>query len=300
MEKSKKLLGFTSIIIAALIFGFTPLLSKLTYSEGNNPSMLVFLRSFISIPVLFILLKYKKISFKLPKKDISNIFWYSLFTSTITAFLLYSSYNYIPIGVATTLHYVYPILVTVILVLFYKEKISTLKLVILIISFVGVSMFFEGNIASINKIGLIIAFLSGLSYGISLIIMDKSGIKRLYPFLVTFYCCLFSAICVIFILLATNTFTLALSNKAWVYSIIISITVSTIAITLMQIGVKYVGPTTSAILLMLEPIISIITGVIALNERCTVKTIIGCCLILSAVLTLTIFGNKDKKQNISS
>lgn len=300
MKKSERFIGFISIITAAIIFGLTPILSKITYIEGSNPSMLVFLRSCISIPVLLVILKAKKISFKISNKNLLNIFLYSIFTSTITAFLLYSSYSYIPVGIATTVHYVYPMLVAVILAVFFKEKISKLKLVTLIVSFIGISLFFDGDITSINKTGIIIAFTSGLSYGISLIIMDKSEIKTLYPFLVTFYCCLFSSICMIIILLTTDTFTLQLSTKAWFYSFIISLTVSTIAITLLQVGIKRIGPTTTAILLMFEPISSITIGTIALNENCTFKTIVGCSLILISVLFYTIFDKRIKNELSSS
>lgn len=290
MNKAK---GFICVLTAAFIFGFTPILGKLTYYGGSNPIMLVFLRNLISIPILYATLKFKHVSIKVPNEKKKKLFIYSLLTTTLTALLLYSSYTFVSVGMATTVHYVYPILVALILVIFFKEKISAVKIISLAISFIGILMFFDGELTAYSIFGLIIAFVSGIAYGLGLIYMDKSGLKETYPFLVTFYSCIFSSVIIFFVALVTQKFTLALTPTAWLYSIIISILVSALATTFMQIGVKYIGPTTTAILCMFEPITSVLLGIMFLDEPCTVKSVIACVLILSAVIILTVF--KDKK-----
>lgn len=294
-----KIKGTICVIFAAVIFGFMPILSKLTYIGGSNSFMLVLLRSLLCLPVLFFMLKLKGISLNVPFKILVKFFIYSIFTTTLTALLLFSSYNYVSVGIATTIHYVYPILVALILFIFFKEKISIVKLICLAISFAGILMFFDGK-ANINQIfGLIIAFISGLSYSLSLIYMDKGGIKDYYPFLVTFYSCLYTSVTMIIVTIATGKFTLNLSANAWIYSFILSILVSVIAVTFMQIGVKCIGPTTTAIICMLEPITSVILGILLFKEPCTLKSIIGCTLIIAAVLALSLKKEKNKnKRNI--
>ncbi|QSX05033.1 DMT family transporter [Sedimentibacter sp. zth1] len=295
MNKAK---GFSCVITAAVIFGFMPILSKLTYFGGSNPIMLVFLRSFLCIPILYSILRVKKITIKVPKKILFKFFIYSIVTTTLTALLLYTSYNYVSVGIATTIHYVYPIIVGLILVIFFKEKISILKIICLAISFSGILLFFDGNTSNGSLIGLFIAFLSGVSYSLSLIYMDKGGIKGYYPFLVTFYSCLFTSITMFFVSIITKSFTLSITPSGWLYSFILSIIVSVIAVTFMQIGVQNIGPTTTAILCMFEPITSIILAILLFNEPCTFRNILGCSLIIFAVLLLTIFDNK--KESISN
>lgn len=289
MDKTK---GFICVTISAFIFGFTPILSKLTFSGGSNAIMLVFLRNIMCLPILYIILKYKNVSLKITKIDLKKLFFLSLFTTILTALLLYGSYSFISVGMATTVHYVYPILVALVLVIFFKEKISKIKIFSLIISFVGVLLFFDGKMSS-SFIGLFIAFASGISYGVALIYMDKSGLKDYYPFLVTFYSCVFASIVLFFITILTGKFTLSLTGTAWLYSFIVSVLTSVIAITFMQIGVRNIGPTTTAILCMFEPITSVILGILLLDEPCTFKGILGCILILIAVLILSIFKEKQ-------
>ncbi len=288
MNKTK---GFLCVTIAAFIFGFT---SKLTFAGGSNAIMLVFLRNILCLPILYGILKYKKVSLKVTRTEGKKLFTLSIFSTILTALLLYGSYSFISVGMATTVHYVYPILVALILVICYKEKISRIKVAALFISFIGVLMFFDGELSA-SFVGLFIAFTSGISYGFALIYMDKSGLKNYYPFLVTFYTCLSASVVIFIIAAISGKLTFDLTATAWLYSLIVSILTSVIAITFMQIGVKYIGPTTTAILCMFEPITSVILGIILLNEPCTFRSILGCILILLAVLILSIFKEKEKE-----
>lgn len=292
MNKTK---GFICVIISAFIFGFTPILCKMTYSGGSNSIMLVFLRNSMSLPIMYAILKYNKVSLKISMQEFSKLLILSVFSTILTALLLYISYNYISVGMATTVHYVYPILVALVLAIFFKEKINKIQIFSLIISFIGVLMFFDGD-SSLNFAGLFIAFASGIAYGMALIYMDKSGLKDYHPLLVTFYTCLLASVVLCLVAIISGNFTIALTPTAWMYSFIVSIFTSVIAISFMQIGVKNIGPTTTSILCMFEPITSVLMGIIILKEPVTFKSILACALILIAVLILTIF--KEKKYNL--
>lgn len=292
MNKTK---GFLCVIISAFIFGFTPILCKLTYSGGSNAIMLVFLRNSMSLPIMYAILKYKKISLKINLKEFKGLFILSIFSTILTALLLYISYNFISVGMATTVHYVYPILVALVLFIFFKESITKIQILSLIISFIGVLLFFDGG-SSLNFMGLFIAFASGISYGIALIYMDKSGLKDYHPLLVTFYTCVFASVILFLVTIISGKFTLSLTPTAWIYSFIVSILTSVIGISFMQIGVRNIGPTTTSILCMFEPITSVLMGIVLLNEAISFKSILACILILTAVLILSIF--KEKNNNL--
>jgi drug/metabolite transporter (DMT)-like permease len=290
MNKTK---GFLCVIISAFIFGFTPILCKLTYSGGSNAIMLVFLRNSMSLPIMYAILKYKKVSLKINREEFKKLFILSIFSTILTALLLYIAYDFVSVGMATTVHYVYPILVALVLAIFFKERITKIQVFSLTISFIGVLLFFDGG-SSLNFAGLFIAFASGISYGMSLIYMDKSGLKDYHPLLVTFYTCFFASIVLFLVNIISSNFTLSLTPSAWIYSFIVSVLTSVIGISFMQIGVRNIGPTTTSILCMFEPITSVIMGIILLNESISFKNILACILILIAVLILSIFREKNK------
>ena len=117
MNKTK---GLTFGILAGFIYGFTPILGKLTYLEGSNPISLTFYRNLLSLPFFFVMLKYNNVPLKVKKSQLKRLSILGLLTS-VTALSLYGSYNYISVGMSTTIHYIYPVLVTAACIIIFGD-----------------------------------------------------------------------------------------------------------------------------------------------------------------------------------
>jgi drug/metabolite transporter (DMT)-like permease len=289
MNKTK---GILSVVLAAFIYGFTPILAKLTYLEGSNTLSLTFYRSFFSLPLLIVILKHNKIPLRITKYELGKLSILGILGPALTAITLYGAYNYISVGMASTIHYVYPVLVTLTCILIFKEKVSKEKIIALIFSTIGVLMFFEGYFTG-SVIGIIIALLSGVVYGAFILFMDKSKINVMYPFKITFYTCLIASIFLFIYGIITNQLVFKMTSLGWTYTCLIAFFVSVFANTLMPIAVKNVGATATSILGMFEPITSVILGIMFLAEPFTLKNVIGCSLILIGVLIITIAKDKN-------
>lgn len=292
MNKTK---GLTFGILAAFIYGFTPILGKLTYLEGSNSISLTFYRNFLSIPLLFVILKYKNIPIAINKSEAKKLAILGSMGSTLTALTLYGAYNYISVGMTTTIHYIYPVLVTVACILIFKEKISKEKTVALILSTAGIMMFFEGDF---SIIGVTLALVSGIVYAAHILFIDKSGLNAMYPFKITFYAAIFSSVYLFIFGVASNNLVFKMSPIGWFFTFLVAFFVSFLANTFIPIGVKNVGPTVTSIVGMFEPITSIILGILFLNEPITKRNILACVLILSGVLIVTLA--KEKKIDMKS
>lgn len=287
MNKTK---GLIFGILAGFIYGFTPILGKLTYLEGSNPISLTFYRSLLSIPFFFAMLKYKKIPLKININQLKKLAILGLFAS-MAALNLYGAYNYISVGMSTTIHYIYPVLVAAACIIVFNEKISKDKVVSLILSTLGISLFFEG---SINITGIFIAFLSGVFFAAYLLFMDKSGLNSIYPFKITFYTAIFTSVYIFIFGIISKTLVITMTFTGWSYTILVAFFVSFFANTFVALAVKYVGPTVTSIVGMLEPITSIVMGIFFLSEPVTLRNIIACVLILLGVLIVTL--SKEKKM----
>lgn len=115
------------------------------------------------------MLKYNNVPLKVTKSQTKQLAILGLLASA-TALSLYGSYNYISVGMSTTIHYIYPVLVTAACIIIFGEKISRDKVVSLILSTMGITLFFEG---SINITGILIAFMSGVFCRIFIIYGQK-------------------------------------------------------------------------------------------------------------------------------
>jgi len=298
MSKNKQLKGSILIMSCSLFWGFTPILAKLTYSMGNNAINMAFLRNFLALPILFLILIFRKISFKLDIKELFTLLILGTFNAFTTIFL-YMSYSYVSVGVATTLNCSYPIFVMIGSIIFLKQDTSKKKIFSLIVTMLGIGMFFSITGSQDNPLaGTLIALLSSMCYAIYVLLFDKTNLKKHNAFKLTFYICIVNSLCCFIFGLIQNQITLNLPQLVWIYSTIIAILCSVLCITFFQLGIKYVGSVTTSILGMTEPIASIVLGILFLNESMTWQKFIGCLLIVIGILILQI--NKKKINSLKN
>ena len=278
--------GIALVILSAVIFGITPTMAKYTYTNGSNPVMMTMFRSLLPIPIILAVLLIKKIPIKIPAKELGKISVIALIGSTVTSVMLNMSYNYIPVGMSTTLHFVYPTFVSVLCFLFYKEHIDRTKILALIISSAGILCFFQGGAGS-SFVGILLALGSGLTYAFYMVSVDKWGIKDMHPMVFSLYTCLFVSAYTFLYGTMTNQVTFDLTPLSCVYNFIVAVSGSVGANAFLQVGIRYTGASTSAILSMFEPITSVACGVLILHESLSGIKLFGCTLILIAVYLLT-------------
>ena len=284
------------MIISGIVFGCMPLMAKIVFKNGGNPINLAFWRFFISIFPLYIIVKRNKnVSLKLTKREIKQIILLGSVGYSGTAVLIYLSYNYISSGMATTLHFVYPILVIIGCGLFYKEKISKTKVISVILCSLGIIMLYDGN-ASGNMLGALLAFGSGLTYAFYVIYIDKSGLKLINPIKLTLYMSIVGSIVMLGFSIATGQFTMNILPMGWLFTIILSIVISLGAVTLLSVGIKLVGAQNASILSTLEPITSVIIGVLVFGEELTLRGVLACLFIIASVVLISVFDNVNKTE----
>lgn len=286
---STKLKGIISVIISAIVFGTMPLMAKIFYREGGNAISLTFYRFLLILPFLYALIKKEKdLSLEITKEEFRKILLMGAFGFAPTALLLYLSYNYIPSGMATTIHFMYPVFVILGCIFFYKEKTSLIKIISVILCALGVIMFYDGN-GEINLIGIGLSFASAITYAFYTVYLDKSGLKQMNIFKLSFYLYIISSIILFVFGIATKSLTININPLGWIIALVLSLIVGLGGACLFQVGVRIIGSQNTAILSTFEPITSVIIGFLVLGESFGIKTIFGIILIFIAVVLISIF-----------
>lgn len=285
--------GYFLTILSAIIFGFTPILAKLTYNMGSNGITLAFFRHLFVIPILFIMIKLLKINYKISLEQLKKIILVGVIGNAFTVAMLYTSYSYIQVGSATVLHFLYPMFVSLICFFYYKEQLSKTVRICLVIASIGILFFIEGGNTSF--IGLFLALFSGITFAYYIVGVEKLGLQTINPYVLNFYFAVVIAITLLIIGIVSNQLVLNLPMTAYGYSFIIAILTSIIGIICLQQGIKYLGATTASILSMFEPVTSVIFGIIILHERLTIVKAIGCLIILGAVIGLIVSNSKKEE-----
>ncbi len=284
--------GVLAVIISATIFGSLPLMAKIIYNQGCNAISLVFYRFLFVLPILYILIKRdENETLKITKKELRNIIIVSAFGYAANGLLLFTSYSYIPSGMATTIHFTYPIFVILGCIIFFKEKPSLIKIASVILCILGIMAFYDGD-GQINFTGIALAFASGIAYAFYTVYVDKSELKEMSTFKLTFYLCLVSSIMIFIFSIVTKSLIINMKPLGWIMSVIVSLLAGLGGVSLYQIGIKTIGSQDTSILSTFEPITSIILSVLILNEPFGIKTAIGVALIIMAVILVSAFDNE--------
>lgn len=283
--KKRELIGSLYVIISAVMFGIMPLLTKVAYSHGGNAYSVALGRFLFGAIFLFLFVVFTpECTLKVSPFYIKELFKISLFYS-ITPILLYKSYDYIDSGLATTLHFTYPVAVAFMMLLFYKIKLSKKQIICTVITMCGILFLYTPG-GKAGTMGMALAVISGITYALYITVMGRSYAKELHPFVMTFYLSFFASLEIGAIALVTNSLTLGIQKEALFAEIILSFLTVVIALVLFQRGVYWCGEIKASLLSSFEPITGLVIGMAVFSEQISMKELTGILLIMSAVVIM--------------
>ncbi len=236
--------------------------------------------------MLALLLLAKGISLRISLKDLPKLLLLAVFYD-ISSLFLFWGYQEISSGVATAIHFMYPVFTTILMMTLFKERSSIWRAIAIIIAIIGVSLLSlsGGETSRISIAGIIIVLISALGYASYLVAVNKVNIK-MNGLKLTFYVFLFGGI-----ILFTGTSLVSSvqpipSMRSFGSLLLLAIIPTIISnLTLIQ-AIKRIGSTITSVLGAMEPVTAILVGILVFNEALTAQIGLGVILIISAVLII--------------
>ena len=290
----RKTIGFINGTIAAASYGTNPLFALPLYARGLNVNSVLFYRYAIAVLIYALWLKFvKKMSFKITKKELLPIFALGVLYS-ISSITLFSSFQFIEAGVACTILFIYPVIVALIMSIFFKEKLTKTVIGSIFLTSIGLLLLYKGkNGISLNINGIILVLFSALSYALYMIgINTIKPIQKINRAKLTFYVMTAGLTVYIYNILTTTPLQTLSTPSMWVFAIGLALFPTIISLETITISIKLIGSTTTAILGALEPLTAIFFGIIFFHEQMTVRISSGVILILIGVFQIIL--NKKK------
>lgn len=289
-----KVRGTIMVLLSAVFFGFLPFFALKTYAEGLDVSNLLMYRYGFAFVLISLYCAYKKIKLTISKKQFLLLFVLAFLGTMLTTYTLFLSYQYISSGLASTLHFVYPIITIVFASIIYKEQFTLKKLAALILSLIGISMLSLGSNTAINMLGVFWALVSGLLYAIYILCMANPEVKKLSPYSIAFWIFGITAILFFFSCLFVGGINTKLSGAALFYIGNLSFWATFLAMVLFCKGMQYTGPGNASLLSTLEPLTGVIVGIIVFKDTVDLVSSIAILLILASVFIVV---QHTKKPN---
>ena len=292
---NNKTKGFILGAIAAASYGMNPLFTLPLYSAGMSVDTVLFYRYSLAVIVLGIMMKFQKQSFAIKRVDALPLCIMGLLFAFSSLFL-FMSYNYMDAGIASTILFVYPVLVAIIMAVVFKEKVSPITMFSIALAFVGISMLCKSpGGQTLSLVGITFVFLSSLSYAIYIVGVNRSSLKDMPIAKLTFYVLLFGLSVYVVRLQFCTELQVIPTPMLWINAVSLAVFPTVISLVTMTKAIHYIGSTPTAILGALEPVTALFFGVLVFGEQLTPRIILGILMVITAV-TLIIGGKSLLKK----
>ncbi|WP_120497046.1 DMT family transporter [Kiloniella sp. EL199] len=283
--KKPPLAGIVTGLAGGTAFGLITPVFPFAHSLGVTASSATIIRFIIGSLIMAAIILVTKSTLTVPKNKILPLCSMGLLIFGVTVCYL-SAVTYIPVSLGAILFYTYPVIVTVIDPLLQRRLPSLIQLGLSILAFTGITIALGTNIEELDWRGVL--FVMGAAFSISgTLIVSRSVVSHVPNLTIVFYVNIVAtALTCLYLLFDGNV---SLPNEwsnqwfGWVLSITIALLY--LLATLGQIAtVNFIGPSRTAMLFNIEPVITIITAVIVLHETLNQPQIIGSIFVLSAVV----------------
>ena len=287
MKKLSKnaLIGYPAGIITGITYGLNPLFGMPLMNNGAAVESILFFRYAFAVVILGAFLWLTKQSFKITAKQAGVLLVLGLLYTSSSIFL-FEAYNYIASGLATTLIFLYPVLVAIIMV-FLGVVPSWPVWLAIAATFGGVLVMTQGSGGeAINPVGVLLSLGSALVYALFIVIINRSkAIAEISNTLLTFYALTVGA--VVFLgmsLFSDTTITAGIEGgSAWLNLVGLALLPTIVSTATLAIATRNIGATKASVLGVFEPITAILVGTMMFGEPLTTNIIVGICIAIVAV-----------------
>lgn len=285
--------GYLCAFISAFTYGLIPLfMIPIKKEESFSVDATLFYRFLIASGAIVFFLFYQKERLRISFREMLIMSLLGLLYA-LSAEFLFLAYDYLSPGIASTIFFSYPIIVALVLILFYKEKLTlpTLLSLLLVVAGVGVLSIKKGE--ALNYIGLGISLLGALVYALYIVIVNKvriesSGVK------ISFYSMLFSSL---YFLIKSLLLRESIIISSWALAgdlTLFAIITTSLSLVTLVYAVRYIGSTPTAIMGAFEPIVAVLISVGLFGEQLTPSLVIGGMVIITGVLIDILFRKHPK------
>lgn len=297
-----KRIGYLYAALAAASYGTNPIFAKPLYADGMNPDSVLLFRYVFGFLLLALMMCYNgwrrgdiKGAFRVSRHTLPQLVLMGILMA-LSSLTLFVSYNYMPVGIASTLLFIYPILVAVIMTLCFHERMSWLVVVCLLLATTGIALLCksdepvaavevvsEASVVSPFMVGLLLVMLSSLSYAIYLVGLNKTRLRTVASMPVTLYVIFFGMFLFVGRLLISSPFTIPEHPVMWLNLVALGLLPTVVSLIFTAKAIQNIGSTQTALFGALEPVTAVVLGILLLGETISFREFIGMVLILGAV-----------------
>lgn len=288
MKRWSRITGVTSAVVSSTTFGLIPLFTISLLAVGVGSPTILCYRFLIAAVAMAIIMFFTRRSFRIAMDQVVVMaLLAALYAST--AILLLESYKYIPSGIATTIHFLYPLVVTLTMAWLFKEKMSRSIYIAVVLSLIGVALLAWGeHDAGDFRRGVTYALVTVVTYAAYIVGVMRSRAARVDSVVLAFYVLAFGALMFMLYALATTGIEAVHRWSSWRDLLMLALICTVLSDFALIMAIKRIGSTRTSILGSMEPLTAVVVGVVYFGERMDTTSVIGLLLVICAVVVVIV------------
>lgn len=296
MTLGKSIKGYTLGVVAAATYGLNPLFALPLYADGMDANSVLLFRYLAGIPIVAIVALLGGDGLYIRRKEVLPLVIMGLLMG-YSSLSLFESYNCMEASIASTMLFVYPLMVAVIMTVMYHERFTWITGSCLVTAGVGLVLLYNGKPgATLDPVGVTWVMTSALSYAIVLVGINRSVLATMPSNRMTFYMLLFGSVIFIVPAVAKGTVTVPVDNSLWMNVIALGLLPTAVSLICTAVAIHCIGSTPVALLGVFEPVTAVLCGVLVFSEQLTGRDVTGLVLIMISVM-LVIAGGFFKSRS---
>lgn len=283
---NKTIIGFLLGALAAASYGTNPLFALPLLNAGIDAYSVLFLRYMFAIPMLALLMVSRGRGFGLRRQQVVPLIVLG-FLMAFSSLTLYVSYAYIGAAIASTLLFVYPILVTLIMAFFFHEHASATTVGCIVLAMIGIGLLYRGDGNEVLDLrGLALVFVSALSYACYLVAVNHPKMRVIPTLKLTLYVIVFGLFLFVFKFNIHALQLLSAHPLLWLDAVAMALFPTALSLVCTSAAIQKIGSTPVAVLGALEPVTAVFFAVTIFKEPLTVQLAVGMALVILSVSIL--------------
>lgn len=290
-----RLKGYALAALAAAAYGTNPAFALPLYADDMNPNSVLLFRYCLGIPLLAILMCLRGIDFRMKRAELIPVFILGILMA-LSSLTLFESYRFMNSGIASTLLFVYPVMVAVIMMFFFHESIRMSLIVCFVVMAAGLLLLMrpEGD-RELSSMGFLLVMLSALTYAIYIVLVNVSKpIADIPTSKLLFYVLIFGTFVFLFKIAAGTELTLPSKASGWYNLAALAVIPTVLSLACTSAAIHIIGSTSTAVFGALEPLTALVLSVVLLGQSITPLEILGGLLIIMATTIVITARSVDR------
>jgi len=277
-----RLIGVFLVALSAACFGTNAIFARIGYDAGANVSTFLFIRFAIASLVMFLIMTARGLNFPRGRLLVSLVLIGGIgLTGATLSF--YTAIQLAPVNLVIIIAYMYPTMVTLLAAMFLKQPITSLKIVALLMTLVGILLAI-GLDSGGYVLGIILAIVTAIFYSLYLVFGSKS-IQRAGPFSASTVIILSAAV-FYSVLVGIEGLQMPKIPSGWLAVVASALFSTVLGIMALFEGLKRIDTANAAIISTFEVVVVVVLAILFLGETITLHKIFGACLVIGAVIIL--------------